>query len=33
MLGRVVAAIESRLAIVLKVAEREARSLPGSSKP
>jgi integrase len=33
MLGRVVAAIESRLAVVLEVADRETRPLPGSSKP
>jgi integrase len=33
MLGRAVAAIESRLAVVLEVADRETRPLPGSSKP
>jgi hypothetical protein len=33
MLMRAVAAIESRLAVVLEVADRETRPLPGSSKP
>ena len=33
MLARALAAIESRLAVVLEVAEREARSPPGSGKP
>jgi integrase len=33
MLERVVAAIESRLAVVLEVADRETRPLPGFSKP
>jgi hypothetical protein len=33
MIGRAVAAIERRLAIVLEVAEHEAWSVPGSNKP